>query len=112
MLECLLGRGYFRRGFVASVGGECLMRLPSVSVFGRLWKRSPDIFSSSPFTHSPFARKIPARKQAEDRLQAQLSSIERLYQFADKVSRAQGLDEVCDAAVEGIVEIVSAQRAS
>ena len=39
-------------------------------------------------------------------------TIERLYHLADKVGRARGLNDVCDAAIEAIVEIVGAQRTS
>jgi len=38
--------------------------------------------------------------------------IERLYHLADRVGRASGLDDLCEAALDAIVQIVGVERAS
>ena len=52
--------------------------------------------------------------QKQANLQAQVSPdvIERLYHLAHRLGRAGGLEDVCDAALDAITEIVGAERAS
>jgi len=45
-------------------------------------------------------------------IEGHLRVVEGFYRLTDKVGRAQTLDEVCEAAVDAIVEIVGVQRAS
>ena len=61
---------------------------------------------------SKIARDITSEKQAAANLRRHLRTIEGLYRLADRVGRAPGLDEVCEAAVDAIVEIAGAPRAS
>jgi signal transduction histidine kinase/CheY-like chemotaxis protein len=52
------------------------------------------------------------RSQSSDALDGQLRIFERLYQLTGRLSRSTTLDEVCNAAVEAIVDLSGAQRAS
>ena len=61
---------------------------------------------------SIIARDITAQKQTEQNLQHHLRTLERFYRLADTIARADGLIEVCEAAVDAIVDIAGAQRAS
>ena len=38
--------------------------------------------------------------------------LERLYHLADRVGRARGLEDVCEAALDAIVDLVGAERSS
>jgi signal transduction histidine kinase len=48
----------------------------------------------------------------DQQLQAPPDVIERLYRLADRVGRAGGLDDICEAALDAIVQIVGVERAS
>jgi PAS domain S-box-containing protein len=61
---------------------------------------------------SVIARDITLQKRIERDIHLHLHRLERLYQLAALIGRAQGLDEICDAAVDAIVQIVRIQRAS
>ena len=50
--------------------------------------------------------------QAQRALQDKLRTVERLYQLTTRLGRSLGLDGVCEAAVDAIVELTGAQRAS
>ena len=52
------------------------------------------------------------QKQANLQVQASPDVIERLYHLAHRLGRAGGLEDVCDAALDAITEIVGAERAS
>jgi PAS domain S-box-containing protein len=61
---------------------------------------------------SIIARNITAQKQGEKDLQGYVRTLEQLYRLADTIGRAQGLNDVCEAAVEAIVEMAGIPRAS
>jgi GAF domain-containing protein len=50
--------------------------------------------------------------QADPALRGQLRTLWPLYELSARLSRSKGLSEVCEAAVEAIVQLASAQRAS
>jgi signal transduction histidine kinase len=52
------------------------------------------------------------RSQSSDTLDGQLRIFERLYQLTGRLGRSTTLDEVCSAAVEAIVDLSGAHRAS
>jgi signal transduction histidine kinase len=52
------------------------------------------------------------KRQADPALRGQLRTIGQLYELTARLSRSTGLSEVCEAAVEAIVQLTSAQRAS
>ena len=55
---------------------------------------------------------ITAQKHTEENTGRHLRTVGQLYRLADRVSRARTLDEICESAVEAIVETVGVQRAS
>jgi PAS domain S-box-containing protein len=61
---------------------------------------------------SKVARDITDNKRAEAALRANVRILEDLYRLADAVGRAQGLPAVCEAAVETIMSVGGAHRAS
>jgi PAS domain S-box-containing protein len=61
---------------------------------------------------SKIAREITARKRAELALARRMNEQAALYQFTDRLQRAESLDEICDAALDSILRALECQRAS
>jgi len=61
---------------------------------------------------SKIARDITDQKQAADALDRQASEQAALYQFTDKLFRAQSLEDIYDSALEAILHAVRCERAS
>ena len=61
---------------------------------------------------SKIARDISEQKRAADALDRQAGEQAALYQFTDKLFRAQSLDDIYDSALEAILHAVRCERAS
>jgi PAS domain S-box-containing protein len=61
---------------------------------------------------SKIARDITARVRAELALAHRMNEQAALFQFADRLQRAESLDEICNAALDSILRALQCQRAS